>query len=66
MSFERDIPALKEALQDTEDRIKRLQGHRDSVRKQLGDNNAESTIARLSRNLERLEQKRQLILKELE
>ena len=65
MSFEKDIPALKEALQDTENRIKKLQEHRDSAKKQLGNDNAD-TISRLEKNLEKLEQKRQLILKELE
>ena len=66
MSFEKDIAALKEALQDTENRIKKLEEHRDSAKKQLGNDNAEDTISRLERNLEKLEQKRQLILKELE
>ena len=66
MSFEKDIPALKEALQDTENRIKKLQEHRDSAKKQLGNSNADATVSRLERNLEKLEQKRQLILKELE
>ena len=65
MSFERDIPALKKALQDTEDRIKKLQEHRDSAKKQLGNSNVDATMSRLKRNLEKLEQRRQLILKEL-
>ena len=66
MSFEKDIHALKVALLETEHRIKKLQEHRDSAKKQLGNDNVESTISRLERNLEKLEQKRQLILKELE
>lgn len=66
MSFEKDISALRQALQDTEARIKKLQEHRVSAKKQLGNNNSDSTISRLDRNLEKLEQKRQLILKELQ
>lgn len=66
MSFEKDIPALKQALQDTESRIKKLQEHRDFAEKQLGNDNTDATISKLERNLEKLEQKRQLILKELE
>ena len=65
MSFKKDIPALREALRDTKNRIKKLEEHKDSAKKQLGDNNAKSTILRLEKNLEKLEQKRQLILKEL-
>lgn len=65
MSFERDIPALKKALYDTEDRIRKLEEHRDSAKRQLGNDNAD-TISRLERNLEKLEQRRQLILKELQ
>ena len=65
MSFERDISALKKALYDTEDRIRKLEEHRDSAKRQLGSDNAD-TISRLERNLAQLEQRRQLILKELQ
>ena len=63
--FEKDVNALKQALQDTEERIKKLKEHKESAKKQLGAD-TEETIRRLEHNLDKLQRKRELILKELE
>ncbi|KAF6245180.1 MULTISPECIES: hypothetical protein [Nitrosopumilus] len=65
MSFEKDVQALKKALADTDSRIQKLEEHRESEIKKLGNKNSE-TIHRLERNLENLRKKRALILSELE
>ena len=65
LSFEKDISALKQALDDTEQRIKKLEEHKESELKKLGTTNDE-TIRRLERNLQKLQEKKQLILEELE
>ena len=64
MSFEKDTVALKEALNDTENRIKKLEEHKESESKK-SDSDSE-TLRRLERNLENLHKKRILILSELE
>lgn len=64
MSFEKDTAALKEALNDTENRIKKLEEHKESESKK-SDSDSE-TLRRLERNLENLHKKRILILSELE
>ena len=64
MSFEKDTAALKEALNDTENRIKKLEEHKESESKKF-DSDSE-TLRRLERNLENLHKKRILILSELE
>ena len=63
--FEKDVDALKQALQDTESRIQKLQDHKKAEEKRLGNSNDE-TIRRLERNLDKLNKKRESILKELE
>lgn len=65
LSFEKDVQALKEALNETDDRIKTLEGHMESEKKKIGDKNSE-TLHRLERNLENLHKKRALILSEME
>ena len=62
--FERDVVALKEALNDTDSRIKKLEDHRESeCRKPNSDS---ETLRRLEKNLDNLHKKRALILSELE
>ena len=63
--FEKDIDALKQALADIEERIKKLEEHKEVEQKRLGDSNDE-TISRLERNLEKLCKKRDSIIQELE
>ena len=64
MSFEKDVGALKEALSDTDSRIKKLEEHKESEGKK--SNPDLETLRRLERNLENLHKKRTLILSELE
>ena len=63
--FEKDTDVLKQALQDTQERIKKLEEHKETAKKQLGSDTDE-TIRRLEHNLNKLYQKRESILKELE
>lgn len=63
--FEKDVNALKQALVDTEERIKKLEEHKEAEQKRLGDSN-DKTISRLERNLEKLRKKRESIIQELE
>ncbi|WP_232203018.1 hypothetical protein [Nitrosopumilus sp. SJ] len=63
--FEKDVAALKDALDETDARIKKLEEHMESEKKKLGDTNSE-TLHRLERNLDNLRKKRTLILSELE
>ena len=64
MSFEKDVASLKEALNDTESRIKKLEEHKESEGKKTNPDS--ETLRRLERNLENLHKKRVLILSELE
>ena len=71
MEFEKDVDALRQALENTENRIKKLQEHKESVTKELRDSKsdedtANETLRRLEKNLENLSKKRELIIKELE
>ena len=63
--FEKDVNALRQALTDTEDRIKKLEEHKEVEEKRLGNSNDE-TINRLERNLDKLRKKRKSIIQELE
>ena len=63
--FEKDVDALRQVLTDTEDRIKKLQEHKEAEEKRLGNSNDE-TINRLERNLDTLRKKRESIIQELE
>ena len=64
MSFEKDVDALREALSDTDSRIKKLEEHKETEGKK--SNPDLETLRRLERNLENLHKKRTLILSELE
>ena len=64
MSFEKDVAALREALSDTESRIKKLEEHKESEKKKT--NSDFETLRRLEKNIENLYKKRALILSELE
>ena len=64
MSFEKDVSSLREALLDTESRIKKLEEHKESEAKKSESDS--ETLRRLEKNLENLHKKRTLILSELE
>ena len=64
MTFEKDVSALKEALRDTESRIKKLEEHKESEGKKPSPDS--ETLRRLEKNLENLHKKHVLILSELE
>ncbi|WP_148680030.1 hypothetical protein [Nitrosopumilus maritimus] len=64
MSFEKDVTALREALNDTDSRIKKLEEHKESESKKP-DSDSE-TLCRLEKNLDNLHKKRALILSELD
>ena len=64
MSFEKDMVSLKEALSDTEYRLKKLEEHKESEKKKPSPDS--ETLRRLEKNLENLRKKRSLILSELE
>ena len=64
MSFEKDVASLKEALSDTEARIKKLEEHKESEGKK--PNPDYETLRRLEKNLDDLHKKRVLILSEFE
>ncbi|MCA9828475.1 MAG: hypothetical protein KC444_08855 [Nitrosopumilus sp.] len=70
MDFEKDSEALEKALSETDHRIKKLEEHKSSASKHLGDSTDNNVIAetlrRLECNLANLHKKRALIMKELE
>ena len=70
MNFKKDAEALEKALLETNQRIKKLEEHKESANKDLRDsksnNTNEETLRRLERNLNNLHKKRALIIKELE
>lgn len=71
MDFEKDSEVLRKALYETDQRIKKLEEHKESLSKQLRDNTVddatiEETLRRLERNLDDLHKKHALIIKELE
>ena len=70
MDFKKDEGALEKALLETEQRIKKLEEHKESVIKELRDSksntNNKETLRRLERNLDNLHKKRALIIKELD
>lgn len=71
MNFEKDSEVLRKALYETDQRIKKLEEHKESLSKQLRDNTVddatiEETLRRLERNLDNLHKKHALIIKELE
>lgn len=71
MNFEKDSEALKKALLETDQRIKKLKEHKESVNKHLRDSKSDNntiaeTLRRLECNLHDLHKKRELIVKELD
>ena len=64
MSFENDVTTLKEILNYTESRIKKLEEHKESEGKK--PNPDYETLRRLEKNLDDLHKKRVLILSEFE
>ena len=70
MAFEKDLKALEKELLETEQRIKKLEEHRESAKKdiqegRLDKNLIEETLRRLDRNLNNLNEKRELLIKEI-
>ncbi len=70
MSFEKDEGELKKALYEIEQRIKKLQEHKEDATKQLkaksDDKAITETVRRLEHNLDKLEKKRRFLMQELE
>ncbi len=59
--FEKDVDALKQALVSAKQRIKKLEEHKESEVKRLGNSNDE-TINGLERNLDKLRKKRESVI----
>ena len=60
MNFENDLEALQTAISETEQRIKKLEKHKESVTKELEESNSDAlaeTQRRLERNLDDLHKK---------
>ena len=70
MSFEKDVKLLQRILLETEQRIRKLEEHKESENKNPLDSGSDKTnnetLRRLERNLDNLYKKRILIIKELE
>jgi len=71
LDFEKDFEALERDLVDTDQRIKKLEEHKEFAEKEIrgckSDNKTMiETLRRLERNLDNLHKKRELIIKELE
>jgi len=70
LSFEKDVKLLQRTLLETEQRIRKLEEHKESVNKNPLDSRSDKTnnetLRRLERNLDNLYKKRILIIKELE
>ena len=68
--FGKDLEELEMVLLETDQRIKKLQEHRESTKKEIRDKSDDKTILetlrRLEHNLDNLHKKRALIIKELE
>ena len=68
LDFEDDLEALEIALLETDQRIKKLEEHKESANKDLRDNKSDKIIAetlrRLERNLDNLYKKRAFLIKE--
>ena len=68
MNFEDDIKALKTAILEVEQRIKKLEEHKESVNKEIKDGKSDKTtvetLRRLERNLNELHKKRVFLIKE--
>jgi len=71
LDFENDIESLKTAILDVEQRIKKLEEHKDSVNKEIRESKSDNktiteTLRRLEYNLNELHEKRVFLIKERE
>jgi len=71
LDFENDIESLKTAILDVEQRIKKLEEHKDSVNKEIRESKSDNktiteTLRRLEHNLNELHEKRVFLIKERE
>lgn len=67
MDFENDSEALRTAIFETEQRIKKLEKHKESVTKELEESNSDAlaeTLRRLERNLDDLHKKMAFLISE--
>ena len=67
MGFENDLEALQIIILETEQRIKKLEKHKESVTKELEESNSDAlteTLRRLERNLDDLHKKLAFLISE--
>ncbi len=67
MGFENDLEALRTIILETEQRIKKLEKHKESVTKELEESNSDAlieTLRRLERNLDDLHKKLAFLISE--
>lgn len=67
MDFENDSEALQTAIFETEQRIKKLEKHKESVTQELEESNSDAlaeTLRRLERNLDDLHKKLAFLISE--
>ncbi|EPA05611.1 hypothetical protein [Candidatus Nitrosarchaeum limnium] len=69
MDFENDIEALETAILEVDQRIKKLEVHKDSVNKEIREGKSDNktvteTLRRLERNLKELHKKQVFLIKE--
>lgn len=68
MDFENDLEALETAIHEIQQRIQKLEKHRDSVTNELEENKSDKTLTetlrRLERNLDELNKKLAFLIEE--
>jgi len=67
LGFENDLEALQIIILETEQRIKKLEKHKESVTKELEESNSDAlieTLRRLERNLDDLHKKLAFLISE--
>jgi len=67
LGFENDFEALQTAVFETEQRIKKLEKHKESVTKELEESKSDAlieTLRRLERNLDDLHKKLEFLISE--
>jgi len=69
LDFENDIEALETAILEVEQRIKKLEEHKDSVNKEIREGKSDNktiteTLRRLEHNLKELHKKQTFLIKE--
>jgi uncharacterized protein (DUF3084 family) len=69
LDFENDIEALETAILEVDQRIKKLEVHKDSVNKEIREGKSDNktvteTLRRLERNLKELHKKQVFLIKE--